>query len=311
MLSMAESSDFFNERFPRNAPEEYTELLQEPAWAQYCAAVLEIEEKLRNLGGEAAQQVIECEAKLDAALGESYLGHASQVLGIGYRVNKHGRLRDKIMTINTQSADFIGTRLLLVDNAWRAYLGFYVSEERDAMPYGMYYLPPNTQHIMTIGIKKEMFDPTDDETALEMIIQHALAARSHTTSRSFTKRSASEQRETLYNIIASADAEIPRELYQRDSMFECLRYYTAYDDSPELDLRLSLTDYSDRQSEEGQGITGYVIGYAYPELNSIDANKRLSREDFVFNDGAMCLAIRNDEARRTYYAVPQKMREIV
>lgn len=314
---MTEYSPSSSERPHQPESDQFIDMIQEPAWVQYCEKAAEAEAAMviYDPNEEGVHELAAMRAlDLDEALGYEYGNEPCQVAGLGYFINPQAGVSRNLTFIDTDSAVFQSTGIHYLHGKWRTMMEVYVREHTDKLSSGTYYIPPNQYHIRELKIAPpgDKFNDDDDEVTLESLFEEqVIGARRQVRSKDFAEISPEEQRFVLHGIISSADSYLPREYRDRnDVIVTCAEYYTVCDGMPDLDLRDLHVDQSAQPVKQRQALIGELMGYAYPELEALPEDTPLDYRNLRGNGGAPCIVLRNEELRVEYYIVPQTVTDI-
>lgn len=292
--------------------------LEQEDWSEFCRQAAEAEVLAADYSPEApetAEWVGEQIAELAFIFGNDYCKKYAHVFGLGY--NQH-HVRSGIVeageaiAINTDSASFQGVDMQYINGSWRTLLQFHIAEHTDALPSGMYYVPPSNKFLLELAI--DLADDEDEDefaeelTTAEVLSEEVTAAKAHIEHESFAELDPAEQRLILQDLIVEADNALEPSDCGHDVTIESTCHYIVYDNMPGFPP--DFIDQQDIITENQRSVEGTIQGCNYPELAEIPVDKQLTREDFIYNGGAPCLIVRNDELQLTYYILPQYMGKI-
>lgn len=291
-------------------------------WPEFCRQARAANELATNYEPgtqQTAEWVTGQAAELSKVFGQGYRDKSSQALGLAY-TEQHIRTAsaDELVAFDAKSATFKDVGIHYVNEQWHVVLEFYIDTATALLKSGVYYIEPDN-HLLEFAIDAnfdaddEEGDDDEDETGppvAELMEQEAEKAQQQVASKRFARRGPVEQRRILDNIIISADLVIDAEQCNRNIAVESLRYYTVFDDMPGIALEDLYTDQTDIEPEERYSIEGIIHGFDYPELQHLSEDMLLTRQDFIYNDGAPCLVIRNDDLGCTYLVIPQSILDI-
>jgi hypothetical protein len=300
-------------------PSYFVDRLSDEDWPEFCRqarAANELAVDYEPGTQQTAEWIVGQGSELRKVFGQGYIGKSSQVLGLAY-TEQHIRTAsaDELIGVDAKSAIFKDVGMQYINKQWRVVLEFHVATPTILLKSGMYYIEPDS-HLLefTIDANFEDEDNDDDDEdeipVAELMEQEAEKAQRQIAGKRFARRGPAEQRQMLDNIIISADLVIDAEQCNRNIAVESLRYYTVFDDMPEIALKDLYTDQTDTEPEERYSIEGVIHGFDYPELQHIPKDKLLTRKDFIYNDGAPCLVVRNDNLGCTYLVIPQSILDI-
>lgn len=307
----------FEDRSREPQPSQLVDRLSREDWPEFCRqaqAANELATDYQPGTKQTDKWLVAQVAELTKVFGQDYCNKPSQVLGLAYN-EQHVRdaAADELIAVDAKSATFKSVDMQYVDGQWRVVLAFHVATSTALLPSGTYYIEPGS-HLLEFAIDANFEDEDDEDDnqspAAELLNQEALKAQRQITSKRFARRGPAEQRRMLDSIIINADLMIDPEQCNTSVVVDSLCYYMEFDDMPGIDLLDSYIDQTDLSLDERYAVVGVIHGFTYPELQHIGDDKLLTRKDFVYNDGAPCLKLRNDDLGRTYYIVPQSILDI-
>jgi hypothetical protein len=313
---MSEQFPVFDEQaeFPPHG--EYDDICASDEWVVFLDKVHDAEEAMLLYNNPASEEereqendiAIERSLELCEAFGNEYNGQPSRVVGLAYTDD----MPDETIPFYTNHAIFRGCELKFINGQRQAVFEFTTDgTENDLLP-GYYYIPADTNHILELKIRADFGEDDEDEmTEAEIIHEQAEAAQAQTGSGDFAVLPANTQRQVLENICGSADSELSDDKRDITVAVDCERYYTRYNDMPGFDLRDSITDVSSLDKDEDpRAIKGIIIGFDYPELDTLPETQVLNIWNFDIGAGAPCLLVRSEDDTRTYYIPPIAIKDI-
>lgn len=313
---MSEQFPVFDEQaeFPPHG--EYDDIFMSDNWAIFLDKAHDAEEAMLLYNNPANEEEREQETnlalahslELGEAFGYEYNGQPGRVLGFAYSED----MPDETILFDANHAIFSGCELKFINGQRRAVFEFYTDgTEKDLLP-GYYFIPADRNHLLDLKIRADFGEDDEDEmTAVEIIHEQAQAAQAQTISGDFAILPANTQRTVLENICGSADSELPDNVREIVIAIDCERYCTRYDDMPGFDIRDSLTDESSSSEDnESRAIKGIVVGFDYPELDTLPESQKLNIWNFDIGAGAPCLLLRSEDDNRTYYIPPMGIKNV-
>lgn len=284
-------------------------------WLEFCRqaqAANELATAYEPGTQKTAEWVVGQAAELSKVFGQGYRGKSSQALGLAYN-EQHIRTAsaDELIVFDAKSATFKDVGIQYINEQWRVVLEFHVAIPTALLKSGLYYIEPDS-HLLEFAIDANFEDDEDeiDTPIAELMEQEAEKAQRQIAGKRFARRGPAEQRQTLDNIIISADLTLDPEQCNQIVVIESLRYYTVFDDMPGIALEDLYTDQTGLDLDDRYSIMGVIHGFDYPELQHVPDDKLLTRKDFIYNGGAPCLVVRNDDFGCTYLVIPQSILDI-
>lgn len=321
-VEMAENSPFFGEHISESQTDQFFDAIDDVvAWQDFCRRVDEVERHVAQYSPNNPEQIQEIQLytlALRTRFHPDHVGRRSRVLGLAYPAGQeHLPVADTTM-LDTDQVTYNGIELRHANSQWRVMLRFDCPENTSDNPFGTYYVPPNKSHIMNLellrlpssdeAILDERYE--EDDTVSIFLQKDFRVVSTSVAGRYFEHSPPDEQHAILADILDHINGDFPREYRDRDVAIDCKKFYTAYDTTPDADLRNTFTDMSKDSSGLQRTLIGHIDGFEFPELELLAHDQPLHNGALHLNDGSYCLILRNDRDGKTYYILPQTISNI-